>query len=116
MINQISKAFHQSLLNLDWMDRATLVQAQLKLSQIVRHVGRPSKYNTYAGYDVKDGFFFESMLNSMIYLFSHQIAHVGQPADRSVWEVSPLTVDAFYSMFRAQVSYLFHIGGVHFLY
>ena len=116
MINQISNAFHQSLLKLDWMDQTTMQQAQLKLSQIVRHVGRPSKYNTYTGYNVNDGFFFESMLNSMIYLFTHQIARVGQPADRSVWEVSPLTVDAFYSMLNIHHELcLIHIGVLIFI-
>ena len=41
LISQIVQAFGQDLALVQWMDTATISQAQLKLSQVVRRVGYP---------------------------------------------------------------------------
>eukprot|EP00455_Lapot_gusevi_P043614 TRINITY_DN532_c0_g1_i3.p2 TRINITY_DN532_c0_g1~~TRINITY_DN532_c0_g1_i3.p2 ORF type:complete len:286 (+),score=139.83 TRINITY_DN532_c0_g1_i3:32-859(+) len=70
--------------------------AQEKLSEVIRRVGFPDPYRNYSGYVVIPGQHFESTLSIQQYLVNAQISQVGKPVDRTLWEMTPSTVNAYY--------------------
>lgn len=97
MVGYFMQAFKQSIDSLDWMSAATKQQAQIKLSKISVKVGYPDQWRDYSGLSINS----QDLIGNLkrIHSFEHarQIAYLGQPVDRSVWHMTPQTVNAYYS-------------------
>lgn len=96
MVEQIETAFRHTLETLPWMDNNTRAAALLKLSQVVRKVGRKSTPSTYPGYEVVDGQYYISVLTKNAYDFAATLSTVDQPPSPDAWEMTADTVNAYY--------------------
>lgn len=96
MVTAIEDAFRSTLETLPWMDNVTRAAALVKLSQVVRRVGRKSNPSTYPGYNVIAGQYYESVLTKSVYDFAVLVQSVGQPPDPNAWEMTADTVNAYY--------------------
>jgi putative endopeptidase len=97
MVTEIQKVMEQRLSELDWMAPETKKQAQKKLSAMKNKIGYPDKWRDYSALEVQRGDFFGNMERAAIFESNRQLNKIGKPVDRGEWELSPATVNAYYS-------------------
>ncbi|MET0791563.1 MAG: M13 family metallopeptidase [Polyangiaceae bacterium] len=102
MVRAISAAFDADLGRLDWMDDATRVRAHEKLSSLANLIGYPSKWKTY-DYPLDEKSYADNVLRSRSFELQRGLAKVGNTVDRTEWQLSAPTVNAYYDPQRNQM-------------
>jgi putative endopeptidase len=101
MVDNIRFAFADRIKQLDWMSDSTKRMALHKLGSITVKIGYPDKWKNYAGLVVDKlpdkGSYYGNILNASRYQVLDQIGKLGKPVDKSVWEMTPQTVNAYYN-------------------
>lgn len=95
MIQDIEDAMHENLLKLDWMDDQTRAQALTKLSLVFNMVGLPDVPTNYT-FQIDTNDYGNTMLYSNYDAFTRRITKLQEPADRTEWEMTAATVNAYY--------------------
>ncbi|MDN3675496.1 M13 family metallopeptidase [Flavobacterium branchiarum] len=101
MIQNIVLAFQNRINNLTWMSAETKVKAVEKLNKIAIKIGYPDKWKDYSALVIKDvqegGSYFDNSLNLAKWSYNDNISKYKKPVDKTVWGMSPQTVNAYYS-------------------
>jgi putative endopeptidase len=97
MVARIEQAFEDNLDGLDWMDAATKARARQKARAIVNAIGYPDAWKTYDGLRIDHGSFLGNTWRAAAYENARDFKKIGKPLDRSLWAMSPPTVDATYT-------------------
>lgn len=96
MVNNIYKAFEDNLANVDWLDQETKVKAAEKVNKFVTKIGYPDKYRNYDDLDVTDNFI-QNQINMYVHDTHYDLNKIGKPVDKTLWAMSPATVNAYYN-------------------
>jgi putative endopeptidase len=97
MTLQIEDAMEDDLKELPWMGPETKVQALEKLHSIVNKIGYPDRWRDYSSLEIVRGDFAGNVQRSAIFEAKRQLAKIGKPVDRGEWDMTPPTVNAYYS-------------------
>jgi endothelin-converting enzyme/putative endopeptidase len=97
MVERIEAAMEQRIRQLDWMSPETKQQALTKLHGIRNKIGYPDKWRDYSSVNIGRGDFLGNIQRSAEFEHRRDIAKVGKPVDHGEWEISPVTVDAYYN-------------------
>jgi putative endopeptidase len=97
LVEAIRVAYKDRINQLDWMSDATKAKAQQKLSGITKKVGYPDKWKDYSALVVGRGSYCENMMNAARWRFNDMIAKFGKPVDRTEWDMTPQTYNAYYN-------------------
>jgi putative endopeptidase len=97
MVKNLIAALRDDLSTLDWMSPATRQQAIKKLDAINLKIGYPDKWRDYSSYRVDRGSYVENSLRGNSFEFERDLAKIGKPVDRSEWDMTPPTVNAYYN-------------------
>jgi len=101
MVDNIRFAFADRIKKLDWMSDSTKKMALSKLRSIAVKIGYPDKWKNYSGLviDKEPGksSYYGNILNSSKYQVLEQINKLGKPVDKTAWEMTPQTVNAYYN-------------------
>jgi len=97
MTKYIEEAMAQEIRALPWMSDATKARALEKLATVVNKVGYPDRWRDYSGLDVVRGDLYGNIVRAATFEAKRQLAKIGKPVDRTEWDVSPPTVDAYYN-------------------
>ncbi len=89
MVADIKAAFARRLDQLDWMAPATRAEAQAKLKALYVGVGFPDAWPSYDGLVVSPTDAFGNVVRAENFHTAQQLAKLGQPADRTEWQVAP---------------------------
>jgi predicted metalloendopeptidase len=100
MVANIVAAFDKRIDALTWMSPETKAQAKRKLVTLKVGVGYPDHWRDYSGLEIVGleigkGDALGNALRSSLFEYSHQLAKLGQPVDRSEWWTTPQTVNSF---------------------
>jgi predicted metalloendopeptidase len=79
------------------MSPATRVQALKKLNAITNKIGYPDKWRDYSAFHVTRASYVTNIFGGWEFEFHRQLNKVGKPVDRSEWDMSPPTVNAYYN-------------------
>ena len=93
----IFDAFRERIQKLDWMSDATKQAALLKLNAVTKKVGYPEKWKDYSRYQVDRSSFVMNALKGNMWQSDYFIAKLHQPVDRTEWEMTPQTYNAYYN-------------------
>jgi predicted metalloendopeptidase len=96
MVDNLTAALREDLNTLPWMGEATRAAAQAKLAAFARKIGYPDKWIDYAALAIERGAYAENIRAGNRFAFRKDLARVGKPVDRSLWDMSPPTVNAYY--------------------
>jgi putative endopeptidase len=102
MVSAISAAMGADLDALDWMDAETRKRAHEKLASLAYLVGYPEKWKSY-DFPVDAKSYAKSALLSRNYEVKRALLKVGKPVDRSEWQMTAPTVNAYYDPQRNQM-------------
>ncbi|HVA95580.1 MAG TPA: M13 family metallopeptidase [Candidatus Dormibacteraeota bacterium] len=97
MVNQIIAALRDDLQTLPWMGPATRKQALAKLSALTLKIGYPDKWRDYSAYKVDRGPYALNQMRGSQFEFKRDLDKIGKPVDRTEWEMTPPTVNAYYN-------------------
>ena len=97
MTRLIEDAMAQEIEQLDWMSPQTKRQALRKLQAIRNKVGYPDKFRDYSVVEVRPGDLYGNVERATVFESRRQLAKIGKPVDRTEWEMTPPTVNAYYN-------------------
>jgi putative endopeptidase len=78
------------------MGEATRAEAQKKLAAFARKIGYPDKWIDYSPLAIGRGPYVDNTRAAVRFLFARDVGRIGKPVDRTLWELSPPTVNAGY--------------------
>jgi len=96
MVDEIEKAMSTDLQSLDWMTPKTKEQALVKLRAILNKVGTNEKWQTYSTVKIARDDFYGNSERASLYEVQRQLARIGKPLDKTLWDMSQPTVNAYY--------------------
>ncbi|SDW05184.1 M13 family metallopeptidase [Flavobacterium degerlachei] len=101
MIKNIFVAFESRINNLTWMSPETKLSAVEKLHKSKIKIGYPDKWKDYSALVIKSpedgGSYFENTKNMAKWRFEQDLADLNKPVDKTKWNMSPQTVNAYYN-------------------
>ncbi len=97
MVNNLESALADDIRQLPWMSEATRKQALIKLQAINKKIGYPDKWRDYSSLNITRGPYVENVLRADEFEFRRDLSKVGKPVDRTEWEMTPPTVNAYYN-------------------
>lgn len=97
LVQNLLKAYEESIKELTWMTPETKKQALDKLSKFTPKVGYPDKWKDYSALKVIKGDLYGNMERATEFEYNRQLAKLGKKVDRTEWGMTPQTVNAYYN-------------------
>ncbi len=97
MVKNLMDALRDDLATLDWMSPETRKQAAVKLDAIMIKIGYPDKWRDYSAYKVDRGPYIENVFRGAQFETARDVAKIGKPVERTEWDMTPPTVNAYYN-------------------
>ena len=82
---------------LDWMSDPTKDRAEKKLAAVNKKVGYPGHWRDYSSFTVDRHAFLVNTLRGNIWQSDYSIAKLHKPVDRTEWDMTPQTYNAYYN-------------------
>jgi putative endopeptidase len=97
MINNLKDALRDRISQLDWMSPSTKQQANEKLNTLMVKIGYPDKWKDYNGLNIDRGAYVLNVMRSDSFEYNRNIHKLGKAVDRTEWEMTPPTINAYYN-------------------
>ena len=97
LVKNVTAALRTRIAALDWMSAATKKEATTKLDAISVKIGYPDVWKDYSAVQIMADDYAGNVMRATAAEIARNHARLGQPIDRSVWGMSPATVNAYYS-------------------
>jgi putative endopeptidase len=97
LVETIRAAYVERINKLTWMSDATKKKALEKLAKVSQKVGYPDKWKDFSDLKVGSESYFDNMMSASIFWHQYQINKLGKPVDRSEWQMTPQTYNAYYN-------------------
>jgi putative endopeptidase len=97
LVANVRGALRQRLADLDWMQPKTRKEALRKLDAIAVKIGYPDKWRDYSALAVDRGVYVLNVLQANEFLTRFDLDKIGKPVDRTQWEMTPPTINAYYN-------------------
>ncbi|MHB8338361.1 MAG: M13 family metallopeptidase, partial [Ignavibacteriaceae bacterium] len=97
LVNNMVDAFAERIKKLDWMSDATKEKALYKLSKMTKKVGYPDKWKDFSKLVVDRSSYVRNTINANIFWFDRSVYRIGTEVDRSEWDMTPQTYNAYYN-------------------
>lgn len=88
-----------------WMDDETKAQARIKLEAFDPRIGHPENWIDYSSLEVKRGDVLGNAVRAAHFAHELELSRLGKPVDRSLWEMTPQTVNAYYHPLMNQITF-----------
>jgi predicted metalloendopeptidase len=97
LVDNVLKAFEQSIDGLEWMTDETKAEAHAKLAKFTPKIGYPDKWMDYDGLQVTPGDLIGSVRNAREFHHNYEVNKLGGPVDPHEWHMNAQTVNAYYN-------------------
>ncbi|BAV09304.1 putative endopeptidase [Filimonas lacunae] len=97
LVNNLEKSFDNRIAHLDWMSDSTKQVAKDKLHGFLKKIGFPDKWKDYSKVDVSKDKYFENLVAAARNEHNFQVGQVGKPVDKTLWQMTPPTINAYYN-------------------
>jgi len=95
MVKAIEAALHEDIDAASWMSPETKHKAHTKLSAQVDKIGYPDHWRDYSALEIKRADFLGNVQRASKFEIARRLALVGKPVERSLWGMTPPTVNAY---------------------
>ncbi len=96
MTKGIETAMESEIKQLPWMGEDTKTRAIQKLHAVVNKIGYPEKWRDYSSIKLARDDFFGNVERATIFESRRELNKIGKPVDRTEWQMTPPTVNAYY--------------------
>jgi putative endopeptidase len=97
LVNNMVAAFAERIKKLDWMSDSTKQKALYKLSKMMKKVGYPDKWKDFSKLSVDRSSYVRNSIHANEFWFDRDINKLGKPVDRTEWDMTPQTYNAYYN-------------------
>ena len=105
LIGNLEASLNDELSHLAWMDETTRKEALAKLAAFDPRVGHPVKYIDYSSFNVVRGDLLGNALRAERFEWNLQLSRFPKPIDRSLWDMTPQEVNAYYDPTQNQITF-----------
>ena len=96
LVGNLVLAYEKSINELEWMSDATRAEALDKLSKFTPKIGYPDEWRDYSALDIEADDLYGNLERAALAEYERRLNRQGGPVDRSEWEMTPQTVNAYY--------------------
>jgi putative endopeptidase len=97
MTEAVRAAYKKRIESLSWMSDSTKQKALTKLAGISKKVGYPDKWKDFSSLKIDRSSFAANMMKANEWWNNYSIAKLGKPVDRTEWDMTPQTYNAYYN-------------------
>jgi putative endopeptidase len=103
LVGDLRTAMAGRIQKLDWMGPETKQKALEKLAKFNVKIGYPDKWRDYSALQVKDGDLYGNVERAAAFDWNYRVARMNGPVDRAEWEMTPATINAYYSSTKNEI-------------
>jgi putative endopeptidase len=103
LVHNVLEAYRRDIELLDWMSADTKVGAQLKLAKVSPKIGYPDHWRDYSTLRIERGDLYGNVIRATEFDYWRQIDKLGKPVDRTEWNMTPQTVNAYYNPTKNEI-------------
>jgi len=97
LVANLLKAYDADIRTITWMTDVTKQKALDKLHKFTPHVGYPEKWRDYSGLVIKRDDLIGDVERSNDFEWHYRLDRIDQPVDRNEWNMTPPTINAYYT-------------------
>ena len=105
LIDNIVATYAERIQQLDWMSDSTKQKAIVKLHAIVKKIGYPDKWKDYSSINISKNDIIANLRGTSNYIYNRAIAKIGKPVDRTEWDMTPPTINAYYEPTQNNINF-----------
>ncbi|MCL6684443.1 M13 family metallopeptidase [Sphingomonas alba] len=105
LIANIRAALKEKIETNSWMDTGTRKEALAKLASFDPRTGHPVKYIDYSSLNVSRTDLLGNAVRSDEFDWNLQLSRLPKPVDRTLWDMTPQTNNAYYDPFMNQITF-----------
>jgi putative endopeptidase len=97
MVENLRAALKSRIEHLEWMSAPTRAKALQKLSAMRVKIGYPDIWRDYSNLHIQHQPYVLNVMETRRFESQRRLDHLGKPIDRSEWDMTPQTNNAYYS-------------------
>ncbi len=97
LVTNMQNTFADRIKHLDWMSDETKKKALEKLDAFTKKIAYPDKWKDYDGVIINKNDYMANIHSVSVWAYNYMVNHMGQPVDRTIWGMTPPTINAQYS-------------------
>ncbi len=101
----IEKEMAADIDSLQWMSAATKQEALAKLKGVTNKIGYPERWRDYSSVTIRNGDLIGDEERARAFEIRRNLNKIGQPVDRKEFNMTPPTVNAYYSPFENNINF-----------
>ncbi len=105
MVNSLEKSLGTDIQDLSWMSPDTKKQAEVKLRAITNKIGYPDHWRDYGSVTIVPDDLLGDTERARAFEVQRERNKIGKPVDKSEWEMSPPTVNAYYQAAQNDINF-----------
>ncbi len=105
MVDEIEKAMARDLETIDWMTPKTKEQALVKLHAVLNKIGTKAHWVDYSKVKISRDDEYGNFARTNQFELERELAKIGKPVDKTDWEMSQPTVNAYYDPQQNDVNF-----------
>jgi len=112
LLVNIREVLKERIPKMSWIDKQTSKLAIEKVDAINQKIGYPDFImdpikldEKYKGLEIVNNDFFTNMINSSKHEVSKLLMEINKPTDKSTWEMTPFTVNAYYQPMNGEICF-----------
>jgi putative endopeptidase len=105
LIDNLVAAYRERIASRTWMDEETKKQANKKLDLLIRKIGYPDKWKDYSTLTVGVDSYWANVTRANRYVLQDNLNDLKKPVDRNKWQMTPVTVNAYYDPTTNEITF-----------
>ncbi len=97
LVNNLQTTYADRIKRLDWMSGETKTRALAKLNGFLKKIGYPDKWKDYNGMKIVSNNYAGNIFAASNWQYNYEINKLGKPVDKTEWQMTPPTVNAYYN-------------------
>lgn len=102
LIDNLLDTYRERINALQWMTAATKTKALLKLDSIRKKIAYPDEWIDYSGLAIGNDLY-TNIKATQYFNTKRAIARIGKPVNRTLWTMTPQTVNAYYNPLNNEI-------------
>lgn len=105
LIDNLVLSYRERIAGRTWMSAETKLQANRKLDLLIRKVGYPDKWKNYTGLTVATDSYWANVCRANKFAVEDNLSDLKKPVDRYKWQMTPVTVNAYYDPTTNEITF-----------
>lgn len=103
LIGNLKDVLHDRLEHLNWMTEPTKQKALAKFDALTQKIGYPEKFRDYSKVKIVRDDYLGNVERAAIFESKRELARIGKKVDKTEWEMTPETVNAYFNPLQNEI-------------